>query len=53
MGCSVAKAKAYYKEGSISTKVGIGTKVGISARVGINTKIGIGASPSKDTFGPS
>ena len=59
MGCSVAEARAYYKEGGISTKVsigtkaGIGTKVGISTRVNIGARVGIRASPSKDTFGPS
>ena len=40
MGCSIAKARAYYKEGGISTKVGI------SAREGIR------ASPGKNAFGP-
>ena len=58
-GCSVAKARAYYKEGGIgikvgiSTRAGISTKVGISAKVSINTKVGIRASPSKDIFRPS
>jgi hypothetical protein len=58
MGCSVAKAKACYKEGGISTKVGISTEAGISIKVGISTGVGIGAkvgiraSPSKDTFRP-
>src|SRR6266567_8799610 len=52
-GYSIAEARAYYKECSISTKVGIGAKVGISARVGIGARVGIRASPSKDTFRPS
>ena len=56
MGCSIAKAGAYYKEGGISAKVGIGASVGIGARVGISARVGIGArvgiraSPSKDIF---
>ena len=59
MGCSVAKARAYCKEGGIGAKVGIsagagiGAKVGISAKVGIGARVGIGANPSKDAFGPS
>ena len=65
IGCSIAKAGAYYKEGGISAKVGIGTRVGIGARVGISARVGIGAgvgigarvgiraSFSKDVFRPS
>jgi len=59
MGYSIAKAGACYKEGSISTKVGIGAGVGIGARVGISAGVGIGdrvgirASPSKDALRPS
>ena len=45
-GYSIAKARAYYKEGGISAKVGI------SARAGISTKVDIGASSGKDIFGP-
>jgi hypothetical protein len=51
-GCSVVKAKAYYKEGNISIKVDISTRVGISTKTGISTKVGIKASPSKDIFRP-
>jgi NAD-dependent SIR2 family protein deacetylase len=47
MGYRVAKAGAYYEEGSISAKVGIGAGAGISARVGIR------ASSGKDVFRPS
>ena len=53
MGYSVAKARAYYKESSISTRASISARVGIGAKIGINTKVGIGASSSKDIFRPS
>ena len=46
MGCSIAKARACYKESNISTKINIGAKVDISARVNIR------ASFNKNIFGP-
>ncbi len=52
-GYSIAKARAYYKEGGINTKVGISAKVGIGAKAGISTKVGIKTSSSKDAFRPS
>jgi hypothetical protein len=43
----MAGAGVYYREGSISIRIGI------SIRVSIGVRVGIGASPSKDAFGPS
>jgi len=52
-GYSVAKAVAYYEEGSTGAKAGISARVGISAKGGISARGGIRASSGKDIFRPS